>query len=345
MKRKPTNVFEFLRTVALVQHPNLDMKHRLLLHNLALFANPAGCGAYPGSDYLEKVMGRSWKRINAYAKQLEGFGLLVRTQVGRKGRNTEWNFCLDNPAYPDIDGQQGDDLNADIGGHISPSLGGQNTGVLGGQTSNSLDGHRRDQPTTTSTKPTTTTTTGSGVVPTRKPATIVEPRPSLTPTELREARERVLEVFIRAENETPVTTARQDKELESLIKNHGEDKVAAALKLDLRTPAYYTTKSGERTRLPLARFLKSSTLLIREATIAEARRLKPADIALATRVARIRHGLEWSNSLTDEQKQFLRDISFQSSEADLDIAGQIVSSAHARDRKQAVEPTPEDFLK
>jgi hypothetical protein len=157
MKNKPTSRHEFMRTVACVEHPKLKFQHRLLLQTLASFANyTTGRGAYPGSDYLTKAMGRSWKRINFYARQVEAIGLLVRTQVGRHGKNTEWNFCLDNPAYPDLGGQKGDDQTpALLGGQNLTPLGGQNSPALGGQNLTPLGGHGCDNSTSTSTKPTT----------------------------------------------------------------------------------------------------------------------------------------------------------------------------------------------
>jgi hypothetical protein len=341
MKQKPTNLSEFLRTVTCVQHPDLEPVHRLLLITLAQFANyTTGRGAYPGSDFLEKAMGRSWDRINVYAKHVERCGLLVRTQVGRKGRNTEWNFCLDNSAYPDIGPQEGTDQSDAIGPHNSETLGPHNSSVLGPQISETLGPHRSAVPTNPPTNTTTTPTTGSGVVLKNPSATVESRSASLTKEQLRAAKLRVLEVFIREENETPVTTAGQDEELNRLIRKHGGDKVAAALKLDLRDPAYYTNKSGERTRLPLSRFLKRFDLLLKQAAILEERKSKPEDEALVYRVARIKHGITFPRiPLTVQQKQFLEDISFQSSEEELSLAEQIIAA-----RGQDSEPSAEEFF-
>ena len=127
MKRKSTSYGDFLKTVMCVQHPKLKSEHRLFLVTIAVHADGrTGRGSYPGMDFLEAANARSWKRVNARAKYCEDLGLIKRVEIGHKGKNTEWDFCLERDAYPDtypglvadFGGHDSDDQRSAIGGHF-----------------------------------------------------------------------------------------------------------------------------------------------------------------------------------------------------------------------------------
>jgi hypothetical protein len=102
MKRSPENGVDFIKTVGCVRHPKLKLQHRMFLTTLGQFATyKTGRNAYPGAVYLEQATGATWQTINRCAKHCEELGLIRRVEIGHKGRNTEWVFCLEHDAYPE----------------------------------------------------------------------------------------------------------------------------------------------------------------------------------------------------------------------------------------------------
>jgi hypothetical protein len=104
MKRKPTSMMDFLKTVQCVEHPKLKAEHCHFLGIVALHANyETGRNSHPGFAAIAKAMKRSNESVRRYARHCEDLGLI---EVTRKpdGKNiaTVWRVCLEHPAFVDL---------------------------------------------------------------------------------------------------------------------------------------------------------------------------------------------------------------------------------------------------
>ena len=334
MKRKPKSIVDFLKVVACVKHPDLRWEHCLFLNAVALTADwNTGRNGRPGRAFLEVAMGLTWNRCALYAKGCEALGLVERTQNARSGDDfrgrtyrsmrNEWRICLEHDAYPDTYPDFNDPENDDLStpgnddhsrrkGHRPAkdrssfsgdrSLHDQNkvtdTGVTHPLTHPYTPHHPPGQ-----TAPTTSTAQPANVV-----GGVVGEKPSAT--ELAQARERLVDTFMHLEQEAPNTSPAQDKAIEKLIEEHGEEVTVKALKMDLQEPAFFTSKDGQRTRYPLTRFLGRADRLVRQIKIqgaSQGSKLTPEKIDHINEIQNLRHSQVWAvlDSVSPEDREWV----------------------------------------
>ncbi len=97
--------------------------------------------------------------------------------------------------------------------------------------------------------------------------------------------------------EVPNTSRDQDKVIDKLIDDVGEEIVARALKLDLQDSPFFTGKDGQRTRYPLTRFVGRAYRLVRQIKIqneSQDTKLTAGKIARINEVQNLQHEQLWA---------------------------------------------------
>ena len=301
MKRKPNNWGDMLKVVSCVNHPELDDVHCRWLMGLALSASKTGEHSYPGYAALCQRTGRKFDRQRIYSNHLEKLGLVEIVKKGNgPGAANVYRICLEHAAFPD----DYIGLNSD-----NPTSYGKGdtlsnpTSVVKGDSASQSHLSARESHLFSQSIPlvfgTIPLAEGSDYPKTLALTPIQEPNytsqvaeysrvGTKAKTSLAE-REELLAVFTKLENEAPNTTSFQDRQIDKLIEEYGLEKCCQVMRRDLRTSAFRTDKKGKRTELPLYRFIKNFTRLLKEVDVTTRVPLKKEIIAATNEQAKKNH--------------------------------------------------------
>ncbi|HWZ97286.1 MAG TPA: hypothetical protein VN025_05950 [Candidatus Dormibacteraeota bacterium] len=300
MKRKPNSYSDFIKTVICVEHPKLKPQHRLFLISIATHANAkTGRGSYPGREFLEKASARKWKRVDAYADHCEALGLIKRVVAdAHRGKRIEWDFCLDNPAYPDLypgfstdfGGQEGDHLKPGSGGHFQE----ERWSLLPPKvvTSVKKGGQEGDHPSTTTTTPPSTPppTGGEGGV-------VVKPsgHGRDVTISVKETFAEMNKIYLASEDKILAVRKQDMADLHKLVADRPCEEILAAFT--------YAHDNGilHGWKFPLIPFFRGYDALVEAAKRKSKRKLiSTEDVQRSAEVSLQQHNALWSGKSKDE---------------------------------------------
>ena len=268
-------------------------KRRALAMQLATFADGDGTRIMPGAERLRSALGWSRDTLFWYLNDLKALGFL-KDEEGRTGshgtkkRSLNLDLIHQKVAVRNPPVSQSEIGASESEIESSQSEIGASESEIHPHTTDTLTGTPTDTPTAN-----------------KKASAVVRQKDNLrrwTPSQLKAARERIVEIFINEEKEAPATTPAHDKAIEKLIENHDEETVGKVLRRDLQEPAFFVGKDGQRTKWPLARFIKRFDRLLMELKSSASSRMTQADIDRTNAVANAAHEDVWAVKDKDSDK-------------------------------------------